>query len=66
VLARIRRSYKPKRVVLVGAELYEFVKTITSADLDAMVILRKGQPYEWVGLDAELLAKEAAAPLQAL
>ena len=47
VLARIRRSYKPKRVVLVGAELSEFVTTITSASLGAAVVLDKGRPFEW-------------------
>jgi hypothetical protein len=50
VLARIRRSYKPKRVVLVGTELSEFVTAITSANLDARVMSDKGLPFAWAGL----------------
>jgi hypothetical protein len=65
-LARIRRSYKPKRVVLVGAELADCVTQITGANLEAVVVLRKGQPFEWAGVSPDLLAKEAAAPLGAL
>jgi len=65
-LARIRRSYKPKRVVLVGAELSEFVAQINNAQMDALLLLQNGHPYEWAGISAELLGKEAAAPLQAL
>ncbi len=65
-LTRIRRSYKPKRVVLVGAELSEFVAQINDAQLNALLLLQNGHPYEWAGISAELLGKEAAAPLQAL
>jgi hypothetical protein len=50
VLARIRRSYKPKRVVLVGRELSGYVTAITSANLEAAVISNKGQPFEWADL----------------
>ncbi len=62
VLTRIRRSYKPKRVVLVGAELSEFVAQINNAQLNALLLLENGHPYEWTGISAELLGKEAAAP----
>lgn len=65
-LARIRRSYKPKRVVLVGAELAGCVTQITGANLDAMIVLQNGQPFEWAGVSSDLLAKEAAAPIEAL
>jgi hypothetical protein len=65
-LARIRRSYKPKRVVLVGAELSAYVTQITGADLDALVVLHNGQPFEWADVSPDLLAKEAAAPLGAM
>jgi len=65
-LARIRRSYKPKRVVLIGAELAGCVTQITGANLDAVVVLRNGQPFEWAELSPDLLGKEAAAPLGAL
>jgi hypothetical protein len=65
-LARIRRSYKPKRLVLVGAELAGCVTQITGANLDAVVVLHGGKPFEWAELSPDLLAKEAAAPLEAL
>src|SRR5258708_18557863 len=47
VLTRVRRSYKPKRVVLVGAELSEFVAQISNAQLNALLLLESGHPYEW-------------------
>ena len=65
-LARIRRSYKPKRLVLVGAEMAGCVTRITGANLDAVVVLHSGKPFEWAELSPDLLAKEAAAPLGAL
>jgi uncharacterized protein YciI len=65
-LARIRRSYKPKRLVLVGSKLSEYVTQITGANLDAVIVLQNGQPFEWAGVGPDLLAKEAAAPLEAL
>lgn len=65
-LARIRRSYKPKRLVLVGGELTDYVSQIIGANLNAVIILQKGQPYEWAGVSPDLLGKEAATPLEAL
>jgi hypothetical protein len=65
-LARIRRSYKPKRLVLVGAELTDYVTQIINANLDAVIILQKGRPYEWAGVGPDLLGKVAAATLEAL
>ena len=65
-LARIRRSYKPKRVVLVGAELAGCVTQITGANLGAVIALQQGRPYEWAEIGPDLLAKEAAAPLESL
>jgi hypothetical protein len=62
-LTRIRRSYKPKRLVLVGRELSEFVTEITSGKLDATVVLDRGQPFEWDGFRVQMLAKEAAVPI---
>jgi hypothetical protein len=52
--------------VLVGAELSECVTQITGANLDAVIVLQNGQPFEWAGVGPDLLAKEAAAPLEAL
>jgi len=65
-LTRIRRSFKPKRVVLLGTELEEFVPQFIAANLDAMLVLQNGKPFEWNELSDGLLAKELAAPLQAL
>jgi hypothetical protein len=65
-IARIRRSFKPKGVVLLGSELAEFVPQLAAADLDAALILRNGRPFEWDELGDGLLAKELAAPIQAL
>src|SRR5579859_1587038 len=65
-LTRIRRSYKPKRLVLMGSGLEEYVTQITGANLDAVVVLDKGQPFEWARIGSDLLAKEAAAPLEAV
>ena len=63
ILMRIRRSYKPKLVLPIGEELCEFVTQITNARLDAVIVLKLGQPLDWGDLSAELLGKEAAAPL---
>jgi hypothetical protein len=65
-LARIRRSYKPKRIVLVGTELADCVTQITAANLDAMIVLQRGRPFEWAEVSPDLLAKEAATAIEAL
>jgi len=65
-LTRIRRSFKPKRLVLLGPELAEFIPRFTAANLDAALILRDRKPFEWHQIGEGLLAKELAAPLQAL
>ena len=65
-LTRIRRSFKPKRLVLLGPELAEFIPQFMAANLDAALILRDRKPFEWHQIGEGLLAKELAAPLQAL
>jgi hypothetical protein len=65
-LARIRRSYRPKRVVMIGSELADFVPQVQSAGLDALVILRDDRPFEWNELGAGVLIKVLSAPLQSL
>ena len=62
-LVKIRRSYKPKRVALVGAELAEFVTQVSNAQLDSILLLQNGLPCEWNALSADLLAKVATAQL---
>jgi hypothetical protein len=65
-MTRIRRSFRPKRVVLLGQELAEFVLQFVAANLDATLVLRDGEPFEWHEITEGELAKELAAPLQAL
>jgi uracil-DNA glycosylase len=65
-IARIRRSFKPKRIVLLGTELAEFVPQFRAANLDADLILRDGKPFSEDELCDGLLAKELAARVQAL
>jgi hypothetical protein len=57
---------KPKRIVLLGNELTEFVPQLAAANLEATLILREGRPFEWNELGDRLLTKELAAPLAAL
>ena len=66
MMTRIRRSFRPKRVVLLGQELAEFVLQFMAANLDATLVLRDGEPFEWDEISEGELAKELAAPLQAL
>jgi len=65
-MTRIRRSFRPKRVVLLGQELAEFVLQFMAANLDATLVLRDGEPFEWDEISEGELAKELAAPLQTL
>ena len=65
-MTRIRRSFRPKRVVLLGQELAEFVLQFMAANLDATLVLRDGEPFEWNEITEGELAKELAAPLQTL
>jgi hypothetical protein len=53
-------------VVLLGQELAEFVLQFMAANLDATLVLRDGEPFEWNEITEGELAKELAAPLQAL
>ena len=66
MLTRIRRSFKPKRLALVGQELAEFVPQFMAANLDAALILQDGKPFEWNELSDSSLAKELAATAPAL
>jgi hypothetical protein len=65
-IARIRRSLKPKRIVLLGSELTEVVPQLAAANLEATLILREGRPFEWTELGDRWLTKELTAPLEAL
>ena len=65
-LTRIRQSFKPKRLVLLGQELAEFIPQFIAANLDAALILQDGKPFEWNEIGDGLLGKELAAPMQSL
>jgi hypothetical protein len=65
-LRRIRRSFRPKRVVLLGQELAEFIPQFMAANLDAALILHEGNPFEWNEIGDHVLTKELAAGLRAL
>ncbi|MGC1615221.1 MAG: hypothetical protein WA736_11085 [Candidatus Acidiferrum sp.] len=49
VAARIRRSLKPKRIVLISELLVPLLSILTSAELGCPVILKGGKPF---GLDS--------------
>ena len=59
-MTRIRRSFKPKRVVPMGKELAEFIPQFMAANLGATLILRDGRPLEWNEIGGGELAKELA------
>ncbi len=62
-IARIRRSFKPKRLVLLGTHLTEMVPQLVAANLDASLVLRNGKPFEWSEIGIGDLAKELTAAL---
>jgi hypothetical protein len=67
-VTRIRRSLKPRRVALLGAELLPFAGRLTESSLDCAVLLRLDKPFEIMkkGGTAEVaafrLALEGARP----
>jgi hypothetical protein len=65
-LTRIRRSFKPKWVVLLGSELAELVPQFTAANLDSVLVLQNGKPFEWNKVADGQLVKELATSLRAL
>lgn len=65
-ITRIRRSFKPKRLVPLGGELAEFVPQFIAANLGAALLLRSGRPFDWSEIADGGLAKELAAQLQPL
>jgi hypothetical protein len=63
VLTRIRRSLKPKRVVLISGRLAPLAARLSSAELGCPVILDNGQPF---GLDSSDFSGAAVHLRQAL
>ena len=44
-VTRIRRSFRPKRVALVSAELYQFVGDLSAQELACDVVLSEAKPF---------------------
>jgi hypothetical protein len=63
VLTRIRRSLKPKRVVLISELLTPLAVRLSSAELGCPVMLDDGKPF---GLDSSDFARAAQNLRQAL
>jgi hypothetical protein len=55
VITRIRRSLKPKRVVLISEMLSPLVTRLAAAELTCPVVLHEGRPF---GLDSSRYAEE--------
>lgn len=53
VAARIRRSLKPKRVVLISEKLAALVSQWTSEQLGCLLLLQEGKPYALDGASVE-------------
>ncbi len=52
VATRIRRSLKPKRVVLISRELEPIVERIAALQLGCPLVLDAGKPFDLDGPDA--------------
>jgi hypothetical protein len=63
VLARIRRSIKPKRLVPISAALEQFVPILNSAELPCSILLDQGKPFT---LDADTASEPANRLREAL
>src|SRR5215475_3512723 len=46
MLARIRRSFRPKKVALLGAEVAAFAAPLAAAGLETEIALAGGRPFE--------------------
>jgi len=66
VITRIRRSFKPKRLVLFGAAISEFIPQFKAAKLEAALVLNGDKPFEWNEIGEGDLTKVLATPLQAV
>lgn len=56
VISRVRRSLKPKRVVLISEALSELTGRITEAELGCPVVLEGGKPFALDGKDSTAAA----------
>jgi hypothetical protein len=70
VMTRVRRSLKPKRVILISGSLAAVVDGLSIANLGCPVILDRGQPFELdssdVGQAVKRLRTALAAPVAAM
>jgi hypothetical protein len=65
-LARIRRSFRPKKLVLLGAELRPFLAELQAAGMPAEIALERGNPFHLPGLRPGELAAVLTSPAEAL
>jgi hypothetical protein len=65
-LARIRRSFRPRKLVLLGAELRPFVAELEAAGMQAEMALKHGNPFHLPGLRPGELGTVLASPAGAL
>lgn len=63
VFTRIRRSLKPKRIVLISAALEPFGRRFAEAELGATFLLDEGKPFEIHGPHGAEAAKRLARAL---
>jgi len=61
MITRIRRSLKPKRVLLISDMLAPFAETFSGADLGCPLILQDGKPFA-LDSGAAMRLRESAAP----
>jgi hypothetical protein len=63
VLARIRRSLKPKRLALISRDLEPFLPALNSEELNSVVLLDQAKPF---ALDGETVTEAAKRLREAL
>lgn len=57
VLARIRRSLKPKQVALVSKEIAPFIEKFISAGLESALLLNAGKPFDFANTSGSELSQ---------
>jgi hypothetical protein len=65
LLARIRRSYRPKRLIPVSTLLSPLLQVLTEKELACTVLLDSGKPFDLEASDADNVATRLRAALAA-
>jgi hypothetical protein len=61
LFARVRRSLKPKRLILISAELAPFANQIEAAKLDCDVVLDNARPFTLENPESRVRLRDALA-----